>query len=235
MLVEKAKEFVMQTLVVVSHPKIETSNTQQFLKESIAGLDSVTWYHLDVQAEFDLAAETARIQAADRIIFQFPLYWYSAPASLKQWLDAVWLKQVVYNEHGGLLTGKDLGFVVSFSQPARDYQLGGREQFSLSEILTPYRALAAKTGLRLLPPLTIAQFAYMTEAQQQALLVRYQQLLTLPQPQKFNQQAQWFIDRLRTYQSSTLGELAADQLQDQQDALERLQQTISDLKVGEAE
>ncbi|KRM71908.1 putative NADPH-quinone reductase (modulator of drug activity B) [Lacticaseibacillus brantae DSM 23927] len=235
MLDEKVKEPIMKTLVVVSHPKIETSNTQQFLKESLVGLDEVSWYHLDAQKDFDSTVERERIMSANRIVFQFPLYWYSAPASLKRWLDEVWTKQVVYDENGGLLRGKTLGLVVSFSQPERDYQLGGREQFSLSELLTPYRALAAKTGLSLLAPLTISQFAYMSEAAQQALLVRYQQYLTLDHPSRFNERAQWFINQLRTYRDDTTGDLVADQLQDQQDNLERFQQTLAELKRGEAE
>ena len=69
-----------------------------------------------------------------------------APASLHQWLTDVWLKQFVYDARGGLLHGKSLGFVVTFSQPATAYQLGGSVGFSISQFLTPYAALAAETG-----------------------------------------------------------------------------------------
>ena len=85
----------LKTLVIVSHPDIEKSNTQQFLKASAATLSQVAWHHLDVNLPFDVPAEQHAIQAADRIVFQFPLYWYMAPASLHQWLTEVWLKQFV--------------------------------------------------------------------------------------------------------------------------------------------
>ncbi len=118
-------------------------------------MSQVVWHHLDSRLPFDVTAEQQAITSADRLIFQFPLYWYMAPASLHQWLTDVWLKQFVYDARGGLLHGKSLGFVVTFSQPATAYQLGGSVGFSISQFLTPYAALAAKTGLTLLPPLTL--------------------------------------------------------------------------------
>ena len=93
----------LKTLVVVSHPNIEKSDTQQFLKASAASLSQVVWHHLDANLPFDVAAEQQMIQEADRIVLQFPLYWYMAPASLHQWLTEVWVKQFVYDAHGGLL------------------------------------------------------------------------------------------------------------------------------------
>ncbi len=37
----------------------------------------------------DIAAEQAKLSAADLVIFQFPLWWYSVPAMLKGWLERV--------------------------------------------------------------------------------------------------------------------------------------------------
>lgn len=222
----------LKTLVIVSHPDIEKSNTQQFLKASAATLSQVAWHHLDVNLPFDVPAEQHAIQAADRIVFQFPLYWYMAPASLHQWLTEVWLKQFVYDAHGGLLTGKSFGLVVSFSQPEAAYQLGGKVGFSLSQFLTPYAALAEKTGLDLLAPLTISQFANQTDMVHQQLLVRYQQYLTLVHPDDPDEQAQWYIDRLQANPETSM---LADQLAAQTDEIDRLRLTLHELKAGESE
>ena len=222
----------METLVVVSHPEIEKSDTQQFLKASAASLSQVVWHHLDSRLPFDVTAEQQAVTSADRLIFQFPLYWYMAPASLHQWLTDVWLKQFVYDARGGLLHGKSLGFVVTFSQPATAYQLGGSVGFSISQFLTPYAALAAKTGLTLLPPLTIAQFANQTDLEHQQLLVRYQQYLTLDHPDRPDEQAQWFINRLSGNADT---QLLADQLAAQTDDIDRLRLTLHELKAGESE
>ncbi|XP_074055517.1 ribosyldihydronicotinamide dehydrogenase [quinone]-like [Macrotis lagotis] len=37
----------------------------------------------------DIAAEQKKLQEADLVIFQFPLYWYSMPAIMKGWIDRV--------------------------------------------------------------------------------------------------------------------------------------------------
>ncbi len=222
----------LKTLVVISHPNIEKSDTQQFLKASAASLSQVVWHHLDANLPFDVAAEQQMIQETDRIVLQFPLYWYMAPASLHQWLTEVWVKQFVYDTHGGLLKGKSLGLVVSFSQPESAYQLGGQVGFSLSQFLAPYAALAEKTGLRLLAPLAIARFANQNDSEHQQLLIRYQQYLTLQHPDNFEAQAQWFIDRLQEDPKTTM---LADQLATQTDEIDRLRLTLHELKAGESE
>lgn len=74
----------MKTLIIVSHPQLAASPTQQFLKASAAGVKGATWHYLDAIKTLDVPAEQALIQAADRLIFEFPLYWYQAPASLHE-------------------------------------------------------------------------------------------------------------------------------------------------------
>ena len=80
----------MKTLVIVSHPELSNSPTQQFLKASATPLADVTWHHLDAAQPFAVAEEQAQLLKADRIVLEFPLYWYAAPASLHQWLADVW-------------------------------------------------------------------------------------------------------------------------------------------------
>lgn len=221
----------MKTLIVVSHPHLAQSETQAFLKESSAPYQGVIWHHLDAAQPFDVTTERQLLLAADRVIFQFPLYWYQAPASLKAWLDAVWTKQVVYDEQGGKLKGKTLGFVVSFSQPASAYQIGGAVGVSLSTLLAPYAALAHKTGMTVLPALQIPRFAYQTAAERAKLLVAYQQYLQLPHPASFDEQAAWWQMQLLAEGDSAA--LLRDYFSAQQEQLDQLQHTVAELKQGE--
>ncbi|WP_125704733.1 NAD(P)H-dependent oxidoreductase [Lacticaseibacillus daqingensis] len=219
----------MKTLVIVSHPDVAGSLTQQFLKASAARLPEVTWHVLP--AMLDVAAEQVQLLAADRIVLAFPLYWYQAPASLKAWLDAVWTDALAAK-----LAGRDLGLVVTFSQPEAAYQAGGAEGVSLSTLLSPYAALARKTGLRLLPTLTVPQFAYQDEAARAQLLVRYQQYLTLETPQSFSAQAAWWMAQLdRRGQADPLAPqtLMAATLAERQEQLTALRATIQAMKAGE--
>ena len=178
----------MKTLVIVAHPEIDNSTTQQFFKEGLAGFDNYEWH--EIKQEFEVAAERLLLIKADRIVFQFPLYWYSAPAILKQWLDEV------FSVNQLDLSGKELGLVVSTGSPAKDFQAGGTEKYTMSEVLRPYEMLANRLGMKYLTPVLIHQFAYLKETDKQRLLVRYQQYITNEQFVSFNGQVNWFIKGL---------------------------------------
>lgn len=223
----------MHTLIVVAHQNLAGSNTQSFLKETAALVPDATWLELGEQplTVAEITAAQAQVRAADRIVLQFPLYWYSAPAKMWAWLEQVWVRGVVYDDDGGLLTAKTLGLVVNFGHPLRDYRLGGREGLTVDALLAPFAALARKTGLQMLPPLLIAEFARMTEQEHADLLVHYQQYLSLPRPDSQRQQAEWFAEQL----SARGADLMADTLTDLQDESTQLHQTVRELRAGEVE
>ncbi|XP_053569069.1 ribosyldihydronicotinamide dehydrogenase [quinone] isoform X2 [Bombina bombina] len=58
----------------------------------------------------EITKEQKKIQDADLIIFQFPLYWFSFPAIMKGWIDRVFIKGFAFNVPShrcdGLLQGK---------------------------------------------------------------------------------------------------------------------------------
>lgn len=99
----------MQTLIIVSHPTLADSNLQRFLWESLPA-EGVTWHHLESvypDGQVDWEAEQQQLLQYDRIIFQFPFYWYSSPALLKQWQDVVLTDDFAYGTDGGRLSGKN--------------------------------------------------------------------------------------------------------------------------------
>ncbi|OTE82596.1 NAD(P)H dehydrogenase, partial [Escherichia coli] len=114
----------MRTLIIISHPTMEESLKQQFFKEASSGL-SVTWHHLEASypdGKIDVKAELQLLAQHDRIIFQFPFYWYSSPAHLKIWQDNV-LEQATR-----VLEGKELGIVLTTGVAEKEYQAGGKEE-----------------------------------------------------------------------------------------------------------
>ncbi|KAM9075903.1 ribosyldihydronicotinamide dehydrogenase [quinone] isoform 1-T1 [Megaptera novaeangliae] len=58
----------------------------------------------------DIIAEQKKVQEADLVMFQFPLYWFSVPAILKGWMDRVLCQGFAFDLPGfyddGLLKGK---------------------------------------------------------------------------------------------------------------------------------
>ncbi|KRM88604.1 NAD(P)H-dependent oxidoreductase [Liquorilactobacillus vini] len=181
----------MKTLIIVGHPQPGNSETQEFLKTSASLLKNITWHELAAEPVFKINDERNLLMDQQRIILQFPLYWYSAPALLKKWLDDVLPESTGFN-----LRGKEFGLVVSFSHAASEFQLGERVGYSFAELLSPFAALAKHFQMQLLPPFLIERFAYQTQLQRQHLLLAYQQFLELPQPQSFAMQESWFLQKL---------------------------------------
>lgn len=178
----------MRTLIVIAHPKIDDSSSQAFFKAGAKSIETATWHPL--VEPFDVREERALLMEADRIILQFPLYWYQAPSSLPKWLNEVWSV-----DFASRLKNKQLAVVLTLGRQLQDYQPGAAVGVTLSDLLSPYVALANTCEMTWVPPLIVAQFARMTEAQRQNLLIRYQQFLSLPDTH-FQTVSQWWLDEL---------------------------------------
>ncbi|WP_139492195.1 NAD(P)H-dependent oxidoreductase [Brevibacillus dissolubilis] len=144
----------MKTLVIVVHPHLEQSRINKAWAERIAKEENVTVHNLYgayPDGKIDVAREQKLAEAHDRIVFQFPLYWYSTPALLKEWQDVVLTYGWAYGSEGNALHGKELVLAVSAGGAKDVYQAGARNQFTLSELLRPLQAMANLTGLEFLP------------------------------------------------------------------------------------
>ena len=85
----------MSTLILVFHPHLKDGsrvNARLLAELAAQGEDDIIVR--DEYAEypnFSVNADTEHelLEAADRVILQFPFYWYSSPALLKEWEDEV--------------------------------------------------------------------------------------------------------------------------------------------------
>lgn len=201
----------MQTLIIVSHPTLADSNAQRFLWESLPA-EGVTWHHLESvypDGQIDREAEQRQLLQYDRIIFQFPFYWYSSPALLKQWQDVVLTDGFAYGNDGGRLSGKEFGLVLALGVNEREYQAGGREGFTISELTRPYQAMAKKCDMVYLPTLTVSKFDYLNDNKRKELLITYQQYLTKDNDASLMTSENWF--RLQLLSLGKAGLSEADQ------------------------
>lgn len=82
----------------------------------------------------DIEAEQQKVLAADAVILQFPLWWYSMPAILKGWVDRVWAYGLAYGYQGagnrfrygdGAFKGKRALLSVTVGGPAVEYSPRG--------------------------------------------------------------------------------------------------------------
>ncbi|KRM14386.1 NAD(P)H-dependent oxidoreductase [Companilactobacillus nantensis] len=231
---------ILKTLVIVSHPEINNSQTQQFLMQG-AKMQDVTWHHVEELAEIDVAKEQALLKENDRIIFQFPLYWYAAPEGLKHWEDEVLTRNFVYGDGDDNLSDKEFGIVVSTGMPLKEFRRGGSENITIDQIMAPYYAIADRAKMNILPTFTIAQFQYMDEQQQMQLLIDYQRFLTQKYPDTLNNRQEWFeqefTDRFKNFNDTncTECEMVLNTFIQRREDLEQLKSTISLIKQGEDE
>ena len=198
----------MQTLIIVSHPTLGDSNAQRFLWESLPA-EGVTWHHLESvypDGQIDQEAEQQQLLQYDRVIFQFPFYWYSSPALLKQWQDVVLTDGFAYGTEGGRLSGTELGLVLALGVNEREYQAGGREGFTISELTRPYQAMATKCGMVFLQTLAISKFDYMNDSKKKELLIAYQQYLTKDNDASLKSSEGWFKLQLQSLGKAGLSE-----------------------------
>ncbi|MBM9503143.1 NAD(P)H-dependent oxidoreductase [Actinacidiphila acididurans] len=104
---------------------------------------------LDGQAlSLDIRLEQAKLDRADLLVLQFPLWWYGLPAILKGWFDRIFVRGYAYGlpdpdrpgrslRYGtGKLAGKRALAVVTAGGPAESYQPRGIDG-SLEDLLFP--------------------------------------------------------------------------------------------------
>lgn len=201
----------MKTLVIISHPSILESGSQQFLLSAVPKNGKITINHLEEAYSdgiIDVEREHRLLRDHDRIIFQFPFYWYSSPAFLKQWQDEVLTEGFAHGNEKGKLFGKEFGLIFMIGVHEREYQAGGRELYSISELTKPFQAMAHKTGMIYLKPLTVFQFAYMTDEEKMDLLIEYQQMLTNKNDNSLASKEEWIVKQLKNMESDDLDETA---------------------------
>lgn len=144
-----------RVLVLFAHPSQHRSEANKPLFEQAKCIDGVTC--VDLYAEYptfkiNIDREQKRLLDHDIIIFQFPLYWYSTPAILKEWQDLVLEYGFAYGTDGNELEGKKLLCSITAGGKEDAYQTDGYNHFTIRELLHPLEQTAALCGMEYLAP-----------------------------------------------------------------------------------
>lgn len=169
----------MSVLIIYAHPAPRRSRVNELLREQIAAQAPVRdLYARYPDFDLDVVAEQAALAAAQHVVLQFPLQWYSVPPLLKAWFDEVWLYGWAYGEGGRALQGKTLTVVASAGGPLTAYRADGTNRRTLDEYLYPLEQTAVLCGMVWQPPLVL--YAADRATQQDILqhAAHYQQRVT---------------------------------------------------------
>lgn len=148
----------MKVLVVLAHPNMGQSRINKTLLTELAKQNDVTihdLYSAYPDEQIDVQKEQELLSAHDRIILQFPFFWYSSPHLLKKWQDTVLGYGWAFGPGGDKLKGKELVLAVSTGGAADAYVAGGHNQYSMSELLKPFQSVSNMIGTKFLIPFVV--------------------------------------------------------------------------------
>ncbi|NRT71961.1 NAD(P)H-dependent oxidoreductase [Clostridium beijerinckii] len=149
----------MKTLVILAHPDIESSKVNKVWKRELLKYpDEITIHELYKEYpdwNIDVLREQNLIETYEKIVFEFPLYWYSYPPILKKWLDDVFTYGWAYGSKGDKLKRKKFGIAMSIGDKKANYSKEGPITFTVDEIITPFKATAIHVGAISLPYFSI--------------------------------------------------------------------------------
>lgn len=168
-------------LILFAHPIFEKSKVHAGLLQAAKTVTGVTIHDLyEKYPDFDIDVqrEKALLTSHEIIIWQHPLYWYSAPPLLKQWQDLVLEHGWAYGKKGTALTGKKIFNVISSGGSMEAYQTDGFNKYTLQEYLRPFERTAELCKMHYWPPFWVHGVHRMDANLIQEYSQQYKNLLT---------------------------------------------------------
>ncbi|WP_109830311.1 glutathione-regulated potassium-efflux system oxidoreductase KefF [Reichenbachiella versicolor] len=145
-------------LVLFAHPTYEHSRVNQALIESISKKKGVIVHDLyEKYADFniDVKYEQELLLKHPIVIWHHPLYWYSCPPLMKQWIDMVLEYNWAYGPNGNVLKGKKIMNAITTGGSREVYCTEGSNNYTINTFLKPFEQTATLCGMDYLPPFSV--------------------------------------------------------------------------------
>ncbi len=197
----------MRVLVLFAHPAQRKSSINVAMADGARHLEGVTF--VDLYAEYprfsiDVDREQRRLIEHDVIVFQFPVFWYSTPALLKQWQDLVLEYNFAYGPQGKRLAGKLTLPCVTTGGSRADYSEDGGNRREIWHFLYPLEQTATLCGMDHLPPFVLHSANHIDNISAQHHIGAYPQLLVALRDDRFDLAG---VRQLKTFNSFDLSDL----------------------------
>ncbi len=175
------KEHNNNILILFAHPALQKSRVNRRLIEYVRDIDGVTFhdlyeeypdFHINVKREQKLLLEN------DIIVFHHPVFWFSVPALLKEWMDLVLEHGWAYGKGGRALKGKKLFSVISTGARESLYRRESYNRHTIGEFLAPINQTAYVCGMEYLPPFVVHGTHTITKEETAAQGESYRKIIT---------------------------------------------------------
>ncbi|HBU6374684.1 TPA: glutathione-regulated potassium-efflux system ancillary protein KefG [Klebsiella variicola] len=146
-----------KVLLLYAHPESHDSVANRVLLEPALQLPNVTMH--DLYAHYpdffiDIAHEQDLLRQHEVIVFQHPLYTWSCPALLKEWLDRVLSRGFASGAGGNELAGKYWRSVITTGEPESAYRRDAN-RYPMNDILRPFELTAGMCRMQWMSPIIV--------------------------------------------------------------------------------
>lgn len=176
-------------LILFAHPLFEKSNANDALVRYIPDSPNITFHDLYQEyPDFDInmKREQELLWNHDIIIWHHPMYWYSCPPLLKQWIDLVLEHGWAYGKEGYALKGKLLLQAITTGGRRENYSSTGRDRFTIQQLLEPFNQTAQVCRMTYLPPFVVHGTHSMREVEYEENGKLYGQVLSFLENNKLD-------------------------------------------------
>lgn len=129
-----------KVLILLAHPQFEKSKANKAMIAAVENIKNVEVVDI-YSAPFTVEYYKPKVEAAEIIVFQFPFYWASAPSQMKKWTDEIFMAMAPS------VNGKKLMVATTTGSEYEAYRSGGRNKFTMDELLRPYQMQANHSGM----------------------------------------------------------------------------------------
>jgi len=137
------KFYHMKTLIIAIHPDFKNSVVSKRWIEELNKFPEKYTVHSLYEAypdeKIDVLAEQKLVEQYDKIVFQFPYYWFNSPSLFKKWLDEVLTHGWAYGSKSGYkVSGKKIALAISLGVDEQELGPSGIYKYTMEELTRPF-------------------------------------------------------------------------------------------------
>ncbi len=166
-------------LVIYAHPNSHKSRVNKHFKCVATHRDNAAvrdLYELYPNMLINASVEQEAVAECDVLVFQFPIYWFSSPAILKEWQDTVLSSGFAYGD-GKVLAGKEFMVCLTTGGTEQSYCTAGKHGAPLDAYLAPFHQTARFCDMKVLKPFIVQGIGQMQAGEIAIEAQKYQELL----------------------------------------------------------